>query len=252
VTHLTCVDGATTVLDVAAASGSFSLPDGTHPISCTATDSDGNQGAATDSTAMPAVFDIDQTPPTLNPTVNPNPVLLQGAATVTANAADAPAPPQSGLTVDSVSCGPLDTASIGTHQVTCSAADGAGNTAQGAASYAVDYDFGGGFLDPVANPPTVNSVKAGATVPLKFSLGGDLGLDLFTPGFPQVHLVACTGGATNDVPTVAAGNSGLQYDPLTDVYTYVWKTDRAWAGRCGQLELGLNDGTTHTVSFQFR
>jgi hypothetical protein len=35
-------------------------------------------------------------------------------------------------------------------------------------------------------------------------------------------------------PAVAstAGNSGVQYDAASDTYTYVWKTDKGWAGTC--------------------
>src|SRR5437899_2685834 len=88
VTHLSCTDGATTVLDVSAASGSFTLTDGTHGISCSATDGAGNEGAGDGSTPIPVEFKVDQTPPTLAPAVTPNPVFLHGTATVAANASD--------------------------------------------------------------------------------------------------------------------------------------------------------------------
>jgi hypothetical protein len=45
------------------------------------------------------------------------------------------------------------------------------------------YAFGG-FLRPLAAAPTVNVLAAGRAVPLKFSLGGDHGLDIFQPGYP--------------------------------------------------------------------
>lgn len=38
---------------------------------------------------------------------------------------------------------------------------------------------------------------------------------------------------------------------MTQQYTYVWKTDKSWAGRCGRLELGLTDGSDHHALFQF-
>jgi hypothetical protein len=52
--------------------------------------------------------------------------------------------------------------------------------------------------------------------------------------------------------TVTAGGSSLSYDPLTDTYTYVWKTNKGWANTCRQLVIVLNDGTTHTADFQFK
>ena len=42
-----------------------------------------------------------------------------------------------------------------------------------------------GFMAPVDSPPTVNTVKAGAAVPVKFSVNGDRGLDIFAVGYPR-------------------------------------------------------------------
>ena len=111
-----------------------------------------------------------------------------------------------------------------------------------------------GFASPVDNAPIVNSMKAGAAVPVKFSLGGDQGLDILAAGSPSSQRIACTGGAPTDAieETVTASNSGLQYDPITDLYTYVWKTNKSWAGTCHQLTVKLSDGTSHVAHFQFR
>src|SRR5258706_2774270 len=40
-----------------------------------------------------------------------------------------------------------------------------------------------GFFPPVDNPTAVNVLKAGRAVPVKFSLGGNQGLDIFAPSF---------------------------------------------------------------------
>ena len=42
------------------------------------------------------------------------------------------------------------------------------------------------------------------------------------------------------------------YNALADTYTYVWKTDKAWKGKCATLTLKLDDGTEHTALFQFK
>ena len=42
-----------------------------------------------------------------------------------------------------------------------------------------------GFFTPVNNLPVVNQVKAGQAVPLKFSLDGYQGLDIFAAGYPK-------------------------------------------------------------------
>ena len=44
-----------------------------------------------------------------------------------------------------------------------------------------------GFLSPVKNPPNLNSVNGGSTVPVRFSLGGFRGLAIFAPGNPRVR-----------------------------------------------------------------
>ena len=111
-----------------------------------------------------------------------------------------------------------------------------------------------GFFEPVDNLPVVNTVKAGSSVPLKFSLGGNQGLDIFAPGHPVSQAVACVGSAPEDVVEQIAtpGTSGLFYDPVTGQYSYVWKTDKTWAGKCRQLIVTLKDGSSHLASFKFK
>jgi hypothetical protein len=108
-----------------------------------------------------------------------------------------------------------------------------------------------GFFSPVDNLPTLNSVKAGKAVPVKFSLGGDRGLDIFAAGSPSSTAVTCGDLAVDALEvTVTAGSSDLAYDAATDTYTYVWKTNKNWTG-CRQLVLVLTDGTEHRANFTF-
>ena len=111
-----------------------------------------------------------------------------------------------------------------------------------------------GFRSPVDGLPTLNSMKAGAAVPVKFSLGGDHGLDIFAAGYPRSQVVACDSAAPVDgvEQTLSAGGSGLTYDASIDLYTYVWKTDKSWAGTCRQLVLMLADGSTARANFKFK
>ncbi len=113
------------------------------------------------------------------------------------------------------------------------------------------YAFAG-FFPPVENSPAVNKARAGSAVPVKFSLGGDQGLDIFAAGHPLTKAATCELTASDVIEeTVTAGASTLSYDPVTTQYTYVWKTDKVWAGTCRQLVVGLKDGTTHTAWFSF-
>ena len=111
-----------------------------------------------------------------------------------------------------------------------------------------------GFFQPVDNLPTLNSVKAGQAIPVKFSLGGDQGLNIFAAGYPVSVQIACSSTALVDgiENTVTAGSSSLTYDPLTDQYTYVWKTQKSWANTCRQLVVKFSDGTTQRANFQFK
>ena len=112
-----------------------------------------------------------------------------------------------------------------------------------------------GFFSPVDNPPTLNAMKAGAAVPVKFSLGGARGLGVIAANFPQSRPVPCPGGTVPvDVVelTLTAGNSSLSYDISTDTYTYAWKTDKAWARTCRELTVRLTDGSDHKSLFQFK
>jgi len=132
--------------------------------------------------------------------------------------------------------------------------DASGNT--GSCQFVVQvsiYNFQG-FFSPVSNPPILNVVNAGKAIPVKFSLGGNRGLNVFAPGFPVSGEIGCDANATpiEVTETVTAGSSSLSYDAASDKYNYVWKTNSAWAGTCRQLIVRLSDGTDHVAYFQFR
>jgi hypothetical protein len=117
----------------------------------------------------------------------------------------------------------------------------------------VIYDFRG-FFGSVRNPPQVNRVNAGSTVPLVFSLSGDQGMDIFPPGSPSSHEIDCDtrspiGPSEPTLP--AGGGSGLAYDASTDRYTYRWQTQGDWAATCRELTMELDDGTTKRALFRF-
>jgi hypothetical protein len=115
------------------------------------------------------------------------------------------------------------------------------------------YEFTG-FFSPVDNPPTINSVKAGQGVSVRFSLGGDQGLDIFASGYPKSQTVTCDPDAQVDgvESTVTAGSSSLSYDAATDTYSYTWKTSKSWAGTCRQLVVKLDDGSVHRATFTLK
>ena len=135
--------------------------------------------------------------------------------------------------------------------ITCSVTDQAGNTGTGTFHVIVKYAFAG-FFAPVDNPLTVNTVKAGQAIPVKFSLGGNQGMSIFTAGYPKQIVMPCGGSAQDAIEeTLTAGSSTLTYDAGTARYHYVWKTDKAWGGTCRQLQIKFADGTTQVANFNF-
>ncbi|GGN39386.1 PxKF domain-containing protein [Deinococcus daejeonensis] len=210
-------------------------------------------GVATDnadnaSAAASVTVKVDKTKPTLTPSVNPNPVKLNVPATATPNAADS----LSGVATSS--CQPVITSSVGSRTVTCTATDNAGNINTGTAPYQVIYDFSG-FFQPV-DMNGLNTAKAGSAIPVKFSLGGNQGLNVMAAGYPKVYAISCNTLA-NLMPdeietTVTAGGSSLTYDATAGQYVYVWKTSTSWAGTCQRLVVQLVDGTQKEAVFKFR
>ena len=143
-------------------------------------------------------------------------------------------------------------AAYGTYQVTVTVTDKDGGVGSASSPHKVIYAFSG-FFSPVDNPPALNTMKAGAAVPVRFSLGGDRGLAVFAAGYPTSERIACASSFPLDPveETTTAGASSLAYDAVTGQYRYTWKTDKAWANSCRQLVVRLADGTDHTALFRF-
>jgi hypothetical protein len=143
---------------------------------------------------------------------------------------------------------------VGSITATCAGAtDKAGNSGAASVTYTVAYRWSG-FFQPIDNLPTINIAKAGSAIPIKFSLVGNYGLNIFAAGYPKVQTVSCSTGASSDEieQTTTAGASSLSYDAATGQYSYTWKTDKSWARSCRLLTIRLIDGTDHSASFQFR
>jgi alpha-tubulin suppressor-like RCC1 family protein len=146
------------------------------------------------------------------------------------------------------------TSTIGTRTVKGTVRDQDGDETEYSAEVTITPRFiFSGFVAPVDNLPTVNVAKAGSTVPVNFSLGGDRGLDVFDGGYPTSVRLGCASSSPEDQVsgTVTAGKSSLSWDAATDLYTYIWKTDKAWAVTCRTLTLRFIDGTEASASFKF-
>jgi hypothetical protein len=213
----------------------------------TATDNAGNSANATVSG-----INIDKTNPNVSITGVSNGATYTLGSVPAAGCSTSDQPGLSG--VDSnATLQPLSGGPVGSVTATCSgASDKAGNSGSASVTYYVNYNWSG-FFRPVDNPEVLNSVKAGSAIPVKFSLAGNQGLNIFATGSPTSQKINCDSSDPIDLieETVTAGGSSLSYDASINQYNYVWKSDKAWAGSCRQLSVKLIDGTTHVANFKF-
>jgi hypothetical protein len=147
----------------------------------------------------------------------------------------------------SVSCkaSPMDTSNVGAHAFRVDARDSSGNTASVVRVYSVVYDFDG-FFAPLVPQPAVVTVKAGDDLPVKFTLNGYWGPDVFAT--PPAWKPGCPSASQDSSRAVGT----LSYKPSVDRYFYVWKTDPAWAGSCRELIVAFGDGTVRRANVRFR
>lgn len=117
----------------------------------------------------------------------------------------------------------------------------------------VSYTFGG-FLAPIQGGAGMTMADAGSAIPVRFTLGGDFGTKIFSPGFPASRPVSCTTGEVLGGFTSATtpGRSALSYSRGNRVYHYGWKTEAGWAGSCRELVLRFQDETQERVVVDFR
>jgi TolB protein len=141
----------------------------------------------------------------------------------------------------------LDLSSIGTKSFTVRAADEYGGRAEVTRTYKVVYAFGG-FDRPVGADGSVDDVKAGDALPLKFSLQGDHGADVVAGAVWQ----AASCADWSSLGPAAAGQGKLSYNSSTDRYVDLVTTDSSWKGSCRTVDLQLADGSHHVVRVRFR
>ena len=68
---------------------------------------------------------------------------------------------------------------------------------------------------------------------------------------PIVQRWNCASEAPIGSPFAASQNEAFAYDPLTDTYKFVWKTNKAWSNSCATLTVALDDGQAYELDVRF-
>jgi hypothetical protein len=145
-------------------------------------------------------------------------------------------------------------AAVGTHTVTASAADKAGNSASASVTYTVLAWTLRGFYQPVDMSGVYNTVKNGSTVPLKFEIFAGL-TELTDVSFVKSLTYAQTTcdatATTDDIETTATGGTVLRYDLTGGQFIYNWKTPST-ASKCYRVTMTTQDASTLVAYFKLK
>lgn len=219
----------------------------------------------------------EEGPATSDVQVSPDPVLLNGNASVTALVDDSNAGGSAvasaeyslnggGWTAMAAIDGAFDSLTegveatfaatqIGSNLVCVRGTDALGNVGDATCqTFLVAYRFEG-FFSPIDND-LLNSAKAGQAIPAKWRLTDANGVPIasaasFAGLYSSQNL--CDGNLPTDaVEEEAAGSSGLQY--IGDGYwQFNWKTPKDYAGTCRAMYVVFDsEQTSPVVKFQFK
>ena len=119
---------------------------------------------------------------------------------------------------------------VGSHTLTATAKDNAGNQATDVRNYTVMAWTLKGFYQPVDMNGVYNIVKGGSTVPLKFEIfAGPTELTdvAYIKSLTYAQTSCDTSAITDEIETTATGNTSLRY--ADGQFIYNWKTpNTAW------------------------
>jgi hypothetical protein len=145
-------------------------------------------------------------------------------------------------------------AAVGSHTVTATAKDKAGNTASDSRGYTVLAWTLKGFYQPVDMGGVLNTVKNGSTVPLKFEIfAGSMELtDTANVKSLTSAKVNCDGTApTDEIEATATGGTSLRYDATAGQFVYNWQTPKT-AGLCYRVTMTTQDDSSLVAYFRLK
>lgn len=144
---------------------------------------------------------------------------------------------------------------VGTHTLSASAVDNAGNRTTQTRTYTVLAWTLRGFYQPVDMNGTYNVVKNGSTVPFKFEVfagSTELTSTAAVQSFSATR-IACPGTTAVEDPIefVTTGATSLRYDATAGQFVQNWKTPTA-AGTCYRVVMTTQDGSHLDASFKLK
>jgi hypothetical protein len=231
----------------------YNGPDGNNiTVNGTCTDNAGNIGTGS------FTFNYDATPPTVNILGISNGQQFDfgdSLPSVTCDATDN----LSGIESCTITPATLPT-SVGTHTITATAKDKAGNEASTSIQYTIVAWTIKGFYQPVDNPDIVNVAKNGSTIPLKFevfkTVSGEEITDTSKIVQPlKAQKISCNnvnGSPTDEIENLTAtGNTSLRYDPIEGQFIYNWKTPTQ-KDTCWKVTVSTIDGSSIYAYFRLK
>jgi hypothetical protein len=145
-------------------------------------------------------------------------------------------------------------AAVGSHTVTATAKDKAGNTASDSRGYTVLAWTLKGFYQPVDMAGVLNIVKNGSTVPLKFEIfvGSTELTDTANVKSLTSAKVNCDGTApVDEIEATATGGTSLRYDATAGQFVYNWQTPKT-AGVCYRVTMTTQDASSLVALFRLK
>ena len=110
-----------------------------------------------------------------------------------------------------------------------------------------------GLYSPVDAQPTLNTVKGGSTVPLKFEVfAGTVEQKDVTVVNPLLtKKKTCGTNASDSIEVTATGGTALRFDAASDQFVYNWQTPKT-PGACYTVTVELADGSQVSADFQMK
>jgi hypothetical protein len=148
-------------------------------------------------------------------------------------------------------------ANVGSHTLTAQATDMAGNVGGTTITYTIKAWTLKGFYQPTDKLPTINTVKNGATIPLKWQVFKDSAMTMEITDVAAIKSVASKEVSCSSAPTdaieeiVTTGGTVLRYDTTAHQYIDNWKTP-AKPGKCFDVFMYTQDGSFLNARFQLK